>query len=60
MTKDYKVNLSLNSSSIGSIRKEIFDQRKSDYLEKKHDRPVDIIDQLTKHVSYASPSKVEW
>ena len=59
MTKDYTVNHSLNKSSIGSIRKAIFDQRKSAYLERTHDRPAVFIDQPIKHINYARQNKMQ-
>ena len=58
MTKDYTLNHSFRRSSLGSIRKAIYDQRKCDYLERKHDRPAGFINQPIKHVSYASPKKI--
>ncbi len=45
MTKDYTASHSLNKSSTGSIRKAVFDQRKSDYLRNTHDRPAIFINQ---------------
>lgn len=39
---------------MGSIRKAIFDQRKSDYLERTHDRPAVFVDKSSKHVNFTS------
>ena len=52
MTKNNKVNSFLSKSNMGSIRKAIFDQRKSDYLERTHDRPTVFVDKSSKHVNF--------
>ena len=59
MTKDYTVNDSSNRSSMGSIRKAMFDKRKSDYLEMTHDRPAIFIDKPSKHFDYSSAYKMQ-
>ena len=57
MTKDYTPSYSLNRSSTGNIRKAIFDQRKSNYLQNTYGRPAVFIEQLTKHNDYVRPSR---
>ena len=59
MTKDYTVNDFSNRSSMGSIRKAIFDKRKSDYLEMTHDRPAIFIDKPSKHFIYSSANNMQ-
>lgn len=57
MTKNYIASHSLNRSSTGSIRKAAFDQRKSDYLRRTHDRPAVFIEQSKKHNDDIRPNK---
>lgn len=50
MTYKFTASNSINSSSIGSIRKAAFDQRKSEYVRSTHDRTAVFIEQAIKNI----------
>ena len=57
MTYKFTASNSINSSSIGSIRKAAFDQRKCEYLRSTHDRTAVFIKPSNINNDYVVPRK---